>query len=317
MIVRYLCGTLGLSLLCYVLLSYEDEERGVTTWISSAGAALRDLDKNLSVRLRDFMQFTLKGLDFIYSLAYGTTLLSNRAYLSSLSFATALACYVSEWHGALLAWLPILLLLVISPFIRPRILSYTTTLAGVLAFMCIVIFDIKETYPRTWVAENRVLIVWVVAAPLILGLIDFFVVAAMRRIFRGAQQYTSLLSLVAVIAATAIIAPIIVIIIGDSAIYIERKFDFFALDRDSSILQLFLILSGFIAAQSSLFLLALTMVVISRLMIAFAPRALNSILKLKILENRKTTAGIAASLIGVAFPHSSAAIEKFVKIIFG
>ena len=313
-VARWFAGAVGLSLFLYVMLSYEDEERRAANWITAAWSVLYEFDKGVSVRLRKFLQAILRGADNIYSLPYGNRLISTQGLVTSASFSTALALYISEWHGREVVWVPILFIIVLSPFIRRRSLSYTISAFGIATFALILLINIKETYTHTWRISGALMDI---GTPLALAVIDFLAIAAMRKLFRLAAYTSSLIATILAIAAAVLCGLAITVCLANMAIYAQGQLGLiFSLDGHSTLLTTLVVFTIFIAVQSLVFLFAILMVGFGRSIIAVAPRALYSLIKLKIVENRKTTAGIGVALIGLAMPQASTAFETVVKLLF-
>jgi hypothetical protein len=92
----------GLSLLCYAIFSYKDEEQRLANWIADAFEELKKRENTVSERIRLTLRALILGHCRIFDRTYRDFLLSKRAALVSfdlcVGFCTVWVVVVSSWH---------------------------------------------------------------------------------------------------------------------------------------------------------------------------------------------------------------------------
>jgi hypothetical protein len=200
-------------------------------------------------------------------------------------------------------------------FLRPRWLQYCVIAAALVAY----------SLTLTWGVIGRAgLLDYLVAAVILSSVVDFFAVAAVRRLFEVAARQTKLRRVLSLTLVGTVAAPLLLIIAaeiarrGHLANFYTGAFQriFFGPAPDSLLGPMAIVNAPAVVISIS-FVVVFLAAGIARLAYVVLPRALYSIIKLKVLCNRKATASIGVLLMGVAIPEASGMMEKTAKAIFG
>lgn len=332
MAIKLVCFVLGLSLIFFVIFSYEDEERGLLRWLESKWLYLDGEEKSVSKWMNTALVKLARVTDQLLSRAYGEKLLSFKAINTPICITTGLAIGAAglvilagdDWEllhfSAMAVAIAIALIFICAPFTRIRYLA--ETLAALAVSVCAIITLVTVLSPYDARGDEVIDFLFLLARYAVLisvclllaFVIDFLAIALIRNLFRVAATGDTLRKTFAIILCATFVAPGLVYG-GYKAMNLVQPF--FQRQLESE----FLFILGYlnlVTLLTSFFFLAVSIgALATRIFYAVAPRALYSVIKLKIVENRKAMIGIGGMLIGVMFPSLAAALKDWLKPIFG
>jgi hypothetical protein len=315
---RTLCGLLGCTLITYILFSYEDEEKKMQSWLEEAWVSLSDYQRTASQRIKDFVQKVLEGILSILNRMYGPKKISFEAFLAAYSFCIAMNVGALTVMGAaeinlhnLIGCILFFFTALFIPFLRRR--NVFLSIASLIFIVLELLMPLQwyyETSIRRVHDENLILFNIYLGLPILLPTIaELFAIVILRKSFRKASEATTLFKTLSWFAIGVITSPFMALICTTIYSLVSPGGEVISLP-------------GIFYIYWSIFVSGLTLLIslvaiVGRTIYALLPRVVYSVLKIKMLENRKGTVAIGALLLGVAFPGSGDILEKIGKGIFG
>ena len=321
--------SLGLALVCHVVFSYENEEKKVLNWFEAAWTGLADSENKISARINRFLHTLLNGLNRLLAYVYGPPLFSSRAFLTAASLCSTITL---QWtivpETVMNVSLVALLIVLLSGVYFGRfhwalyftacvaLLNYEHTYQDALED----VLNLEERVPRfpnEYAVFHYEVMRWMPIGLVISSITDFFIVGIVRKTFQRASQAPTLPRTLLLIALGTIVAPTILVIVVSPAFALESLGVNRQDARELGIVIVWPLLLNIFAVITSLsFLVVLVVAILWRGLYAAMPRILYSVIKLRILENRKVAFGLGVLLIGMAFPDVVPTLGKVAKAVF-
>ena len=315
---------IGLTIVSYVVFSYEDEEKTLTNWFVKAWVSLDDKEKIVSERIASFLRALLSGLDRLLKRIYGEKVLSVRAFVTAISLCLGVSILAlllgMEYVDTTAPRLLTAFTLVLAPFVPWPKFSYSLTAEAVFAFAYAVSNvvaqflsveltiegDEKYMLPMTMATTIMVFLALIVAAT---G--DFFVLTATRAQIHAASHEESLRRIVVRVATATTPLPLFLLIV----IFVGGLLD-------DEVPGLFEFISAIVyfallpILTSVSFAVVLAVATVGRVLYALLPRTVYLAIKIKLMESRKSTAGIGVLLMSAAWPKLGALLERVTRTLF-
>lgn len=351
-----LAGVLGGVLLCYVLFSHEDEEKKVKSWLDEAWVALDDKNKEAPARIRGFLQRLCIGVLLVLRRIYGSKMLSLSAFLSAYLFCVVFATcawfiyllssdlgdtayQAAQAARILVPLLPAAYLLLIKHRKRRNILAIIFLAACSLAPECMLrnSHSVDELFVERSPALSetlRILEFLQYSAgeySLAPAIAEFISIAITRYLLTCAKNSSGLLPMTALVAVASI-APLFFALAVDYVFSFSSRSLFLVLhypigggidlvNHGFQQMDIQSVPGTYYSMWAATLFCALFAVgifsIIGRLIYFILPRVTYSLIKHKVLENRKASLAIAVVLLGVAMPKTTEIIEKLAKGIVG
>jgi len=315
---KLLCLVTGLSLMSFVVFSYEDDERGAQSWLEQAWVKLHDLEKSASQRavgaMSSLLQGTLSGLQVVF----GHRLLSLRAFAASVCLCAAGFSTLVLLGGLTLS--PNLLKVAFwgatACFFLWASSSRDDDAASIGAGLAVVgctwallltAFADPNKYPPIEVRALRLFY----ASTLLAFALDGLAVAALRALLEKAALSTSLRQMLGYLAAASLVPVAVVLAISSVVVSLKAHLG----TVDPALVAFVAQLNWAALLAGAIFSLAVVGAVVLRLVEALTPRLIYAAIKFKIPANRKVTASLAALLLSVWLPDAANTLEKVTKAV--
>lgn len=312
--IQFLCLVAGLTLLSYAVFSYKTEEENVANWFNDAFETLRRRDATISEKLRLALRSLVIGTARFLDRVYGPQLLSWRSLLASLSLCLAFAALfmieVASWHPV---WgrqyareTPLLVLFAIvalvAPFVPAPFRLRLLLLLPVIATAGLAIDTLKSTLLLLGVA--------------VAALFDALGAAAMRFLLRASAMAPRLRASVLCLSV-AITAPFFAVVGFAEFIRTVGGRDRETMNEliNSYVASAIVLLLPLLITM--FFAIVLLAAINMRILYAAAPRATYSVIKFKMLENRKPLVTIGLLLTAVGSPAVGEVLQSILKPLYG
>ncbi len=142
---------IGITMILYVLLSYETEERRLVAWVESTWMELSDIDKGMSTRIAGFLRRIAARADLVLNQTYGKKLFSFSAFLASCSISILVGfILVSEDNNSSLGYVLIVISLVVGAFayrigyLRPTL--YMVAVCVIVYLLWLLGWNLKQSW---------------------------------------------------------------------------------------------------------------------------------------------------------------------------
>jgi hypothetical protein len=289
----------GCALLCYALFSYDDEEKRVENWFNDAFRAMQFRESSVSERLRLALTYILTGFSRLLDRVYGPSLLSFQSAAASLSFCLGFGAVVmifaASWHPEL-GWFyyqgtPLIAafagLAVSSPFLPGKVRQFV--LIG-LVFVAAVVFlrdDVSDLLLLLFVVPTTAL--------------DALGVALLRKLYRLATVAQTLRRVMAGALAATLMPFLMTVFFAYSDHFLYTAIDGAQPDWFRVYVTAGMVLFLPIAT-GMFFLVLLGSAFVLRFLAALVPRAIYSVIKFKVLEDRKPLIALGLAFVGLGSP---------------
>lgn len=318
----------GVTLISFVLLAYEDEEKRMASWLERAWIGAFEREERFAERADRFVRSVLEATTRLFRRAYGAKLLSLRAFEAVICFllgsfflmvgVVTLGEPTGEDWLISLAGIAIGVALLVVPWLeRPR-WKHVLASFGVVAASLVLLNDgyvlylaaYDEIDPGQTPSQQKFhLFIFAVMAAAIVG--DYALVAMTRWLYSRAAASKSFVGMIVWAGLSTMAAPLLLF-----AAYSLIFLGVFHVVVSGALIELFVKLFHLVALATSFAFVALCATSVAlRLLYAVVPRAIYSATKFKVLEKRKTAAGLGTLLVTPAFPQSGAVLEALVKAI--
>lgn len=346
--VLQLLGTVaGLCLLTYILFSYEDEEKGVSSLLEAAWIKLSDFDLALSGRINGFLTSLAQGAAALLNRIYGALSNSGSAIATSASLIFGVGFLFNgylEYSALGDRWLlrnvhsvqPALrdLLMAVACFAVPFMRSPAVTVAALGSATLLQVEGLVAAGPLG-------IGPWTLAGPSLLMLVllnwgyvayDVATLALSRVVLQRIALSPSLRKTLAWAICLILLGAAMIALLAAlaSALEVGRHHSLHNLagplqtaDPSPPVASVslpdlvFVLLCMHVATFGcvALFFLLVVLTLITRIAVGVMPRAAYAAIKFKVLSNRKVAAALATSLIGLSFPGAAAFIKNHVAAL--
>lgn len=304
---------LGIMVLAYVGLSYEDEEAGLIAWLESTWISLHSGEKLLGARLNEFAVLASASTRGLLALVYGRTTFSlqtvlragclvNGFTLGGLAMLTNI--YATPPHWLAIAGVASVLL---------SFVPWNTVTAAVLVLSTMfafesLVFHISSYLQFPVTPTMKISSVILVSAYIVEVGSLFAIVAFLRRVDQGNRLLCNgVWILLAAVAVPALL---------EFNVLLFPHITEFGVDSTQALYPLFATLNSVAFLTSSALLAVLVISIVVRLAGFILPRAIYSTIKLKVMANRKALAGAGFFLLGAGLLGDASKVSEVAKAFF-
>lgn len=302
----------GVLLLFYTLFSYEDEDKKlnkkINNWFVDAWVSLEDSNESSAQRIAAFLRKLLGGLNNLFARLYGERLVSLRSIAVGACYVTAgfaIWNWMTEEEPTISTHLRSIFFIAIpisAPIFRRNWPSYIIGVLSTLTFTAtMIVSPVKHNY---------------ISAILVLAVMIFdgLLIALIRNCFLRAAVAPTLRGVLLLILTGTAVAPLYLLAVSSVGLIEPER----GMNVGENLLFGIQRIAAFNAVPtltSLSFLVILVVGVQFRIAYALLPRFIYIPLKFKLLDNRKTTMGLAIALMGVSIPGAVGIMEKAAKVM--
>lgn len=270
---------------------------------------LADRDSSFSGQAQYFLKNLSCTTDSVLSHIYGRRLFSYKAYFTSaaicIAFLPTLFFGESLLSTPVIAYIIIITLLGCVSFKIEKFFIFI--LIAATASLSLAVYLIFGLF------GNLILKLILISLP-ISSLIDFLAIAIIRWGLRKTSNTNRLRTSILFLAASLFSAPIFVVT-ACTTYWSWRYTGFLNIGAATPYVPLMIVsLNSSVLITSTLWVLLLFTLAAYRIVLSFAPRFLYSIIRYKILENRKIVSGIGVACLGMSFPDAVPILERYAKL---